>query len=156
MIEIEFNDDKLTGAILRIETALSDLAPLMRDIGELMVGSTKQRFIAGTAPDGTTWAPKSEVTKRVYERRGDRVDDRPLFGPSGSLSGNIHYQADSSSVSWGSVLIYAAMMQFGGAKEQFPHLWGDIPARPFLGLSTEDRDLIAEEVEEWMSGLMTS
>lgn len=27
---------------------------------------------------------------------------------------------------------YAAMQQFGGKKSEFPHLWGDIPARPFL------------------------
>ncbi|WP_248594777.1 hypothetical protein [Candidatus Accumulibacter contiguus] len=27
---------------------------------------------------------------------------------------------------------YAAMQQFGGTKARFPHLWGDIPARPFF------------------------
>jgi phage gpG-like protein len=27
------------------------------------------------------------------------------------------------------------MMNFGGTKAQFPHLWGDIPARPFMPIS---------------------
>jgi phage gpG-like protein len=39
---------------------------------------------------------------------------------------------------------YAAMQQFGGTKAQFPHLWGDIPARPFMGVSDDDeRELLA-------------
>lgn len=31
------------------------------------------------------------------------------------------------------------MMQFGGTKAQFPHLWGDIPARPYIGFSEDDK-----------------
>ncbi|MFK3602796.1 hypothetical protein [Pseudomonas sp. AP19] len=31
---------------------------------------------------------------------------------------------------------YAAMMQFGGGAD-FPHLWGDIPARPFLPMDAK-------------------
>jgi phage gpG-like protein len=27
---------------------------------------------------------------------------------------------------------YAAMQNFGGTKAEFPHLWGDIPARAFF------------------------
>jgi len=38
----------------------------------------------------------------------------------------------------GTNLPYGAMQQFGGTKAEFPHLWGDIPERPFLGLSKDD------------------
>ena len=30
------------------------------------------------------------------------------------------------------------MMNYGGTKAQWPHLWGNIPARKFLGVSRED------------------
>lgn len=156
MMDIEFNDRELTGAIRRIEGALTDMTPLMQDVGELMVHSTKRRFIAGSAPDGSPWAPKSEVTKAAYERRGDPVDERPLFGPSGRLSGEIHYQADETSVSWGSSLIYAAVQQFGAEQGEFgPRTpWGDIPARPFLGLGEDDKAGIIETVTDWMTRTM--
>ncbi|MNT61306.1 hypothetical protein D3C72_1989410 [compost metagenome] len=29
------------------------------------------------------------------------------------------------------------MMHFGGDKSEFPHLWGDIPSRPFLPMDAE-------------------
>jgi phage gpG-like protein len=35
---------------------------------------------------------------------------------------------------------------------QFPNLWGDIPARPYLGLSTEDVCAIEQTVEEYLAG----
>lgn len=49
----------------------------------------------------------------------------------------------------GSARPYAAMMHFGGTKPEFPHLWGDIPARPFLGLSDQDRRDVVEITGEW-------
>jgi len=31
-----------------------------------------------------------------------------------------------------------------GTKEEFPNLWGDIPGRPFLGISEQDKsDILA-------------
>jgi len=62
----------------------------------------------------------------------------------------------------GSVLEYAAVQQFGAKKGAFgrtrrgaPIPWGDIPPRPFLGLSDADRrsilDLIAEHLDEGLN-----
>ncbi len=51
----------------------------------------------------------------------------------------------------GSPMEYAAMQQFSGKKSEFPHLWGDIPARPFLGISKEDRQAILDIVEAYLS-----
>lgn len=31
---------------------------------------------------------------------------------------------------------YAAMMQFGGDRADFPQLWGDVPSRPYLPMDT--------------------
>lgn len=156
-IRIEYDDSDLLNGLARLQVLLGDLTPVMQDIGEFLVGSTKDRFSAGTSPDGTPWAPKTQTTIDAYRRRRDPVDQRPLFGPTGSLSRTIFAQAGPGSVEWGSPMIYAGVMQFGEAKgaagqtsRGTPIPWGDIPARPFLGLSEDDETGVIAIVEEWL------
>jgi phage gpG-like protein len=42
------------------------------------------------------------------------------------------------------------MQQFGGTKAKFPNLWGDIPARPFLGVSESDAVMIVDTVSDYL------
>lgn len=157
MYRVELKEDEVSGVLGRLSRALTDMTPVMQEIGEMLVDSTKQRFKEGVAPDGSAWAPKSPATLAAYKRRGDRVDMRPLFGPSGRLSSEINYLAGPESLEVGSSLIYAAVQQFGAAQGAFgantagrPIPWGNIPARPFLGLSDHDRTNIVETVSEWL------
>lgn len=39
--------------------------------------------------------------------------------------------------------------------DQFPHLWGNIPARPFLGLSEQDEVYISDIISEHVALAMT-
>ena len=120
--------------------------------------STTDRFPTGKAPDGSVWAPKSPDTiARQGGRKTNRLDTRPLFGPSGSLSSTISYEAFSDRIEWGSPMIYAAVQQFGAAKGAFgqtsreqPIPFGTIPARPYLGISAEDEPLMLDIVAEWI------
>lgn len=50
---------------------------------------------------------------------------------------------------------YAAIQQFGGTKAQFPHLWGDIPARPFLPI-TPAGTLYPADREKILAALRTA
>ena len=75
---------------------------------------------------------------------------KPLIGKSHDLSRQINYLVTGNSVMVTASPVYAAMQQFGGKKSQFPKLWGDIPARPFLPVTQsgqlypeEKRDIIA-------------
>ena len=147
MITIEIKEDEITAALEGLLVHLGGMTKVMQDIGELLMVSTKDRFPKGEAPDGSAWAAKSPVTKGT--------DRRPLFGPTGMLSSQIFYEAGADSVEVGSNLVQAAMMHFGGTKSAFPHLWGDIPARPFLGVSEDDRTGILETVEEWLARAAT-
>lgn len=146
---------------------LIDPAPLMREIGEVVWASTKQRFVTQTAPDGKRWAPNTALTLARYlgGRSGTaRKDGTGLTKKGAKLSGNkkvltdrghlndtLAYQvgADGRSVVIGSNRVYAAAQQFGmvkgyagRTKRGAPIPWGDIPARPFLGLSTDDESRI--------------
>lgn len=158
MIEAEFKHDELTPALEALSKRLGNKRELMDELGELAVKQTKDRFPTGQAPDGTPWAPKSQATLDAYGAgKSNRVDRRPLFGPSGRLSSEIFHEAGEDSVEWGSALIYAGVMQDGAAQGAFgsmsngsPIPWGDIPARPFVGLSDENARALTEAIYEWL------
>lgn len=131
-----------------------------------MVEITKRRFESATGPDGKAWAANSPVTierylgmfKSSFKKDGSlskkgtarTAGKKPLTGETGVLKTTINYQVDAQGVSWGSPMVYAAMQQFGGTKAKFPHLWGDIPARPYLGVSASDQTLIMDILSDYM------
>ena len=158
MIKHEINLRAAEALFAALDAALTDMTPVMNDLGELLTTSTKDRFPTGTAPDGSRWAPKSQTTLNRYgAKKSKRVDLRPLFGPTGLLSQQIFHEANATEVNWGSNLIYSAVMQFGAAQGAFGSMsngseipWGNIPARPFIGVSAEDETNIIATLEEWL------
>jgi phage virion morphogenesis protein len=152
--------------LANLRQALADPTPAMREIGEVLTASTKKRFGTETAPDGTPWAPNSRVTierytdrgaKGTYTKKGKlskqgirRVLGKKVLTDHGYLGDTIEYQLQDGgrAVAVGSNRFYGAMQQFGGTRAQWPHLWGDIPARPFLGISDADRARIREILQD--------
>lgn len=124
-----------------------DLSPALLEIGEVLTNSTKERFQTETDPSGRRWEENSAVT-------AERKTNPKILTESGLLGGQIAPQLidGGNAVAVGSNRIYAAMMQFGGTKSQWPHLWGDIPGRPFLGFSSEDRDRVLEILRDYLAG----
>jgi len=145
-IKIEYNDADVQALFQRLIDAGSNLEPAWHDIGELLTKSTKDRFTTGDAPDGTPWTPNSETT--LARKKGDK----PLIGEFKSLSTEFNYSVQGNALEFGSPMKYAAMQQFGGSKSEFPNLWGDIPARPFIGVSSDDKDKIMEILREHLAG----
>lgn len=150
MIKVEINLNEIPEGLARLHAAMSDMSPVMKEIGQLLLESTEERFKAGTAPSGAKWAAKSPTTIAAYIARKERADTRPLWGPTTDLALQNSFDAGPDRVEWGSNRIYAAMMQFGGSKSAYPHLWGDIPARPFLGISDDDETGIKATIEDWL------
>jgi phage virion morphogenesis protein len=146
-------DDEVSPALRVWANGLANMSPVMADIGQYMLNETLQNFAKGRGPDDSIWAPKSPVTVANYRRLGLNPG-RPLF-KEGALSDSVAMQsgADFAEV-FVAALPYAAMMQFGGSKSQFPNLWGDIPARPFLGFAQRQQDDIRAILEEWLEGLI--
>lgn len=163
---ITVDDAEVLAALVRLRSRTSNLGPVLMAIGEDLVASTRQRFATATAPDGTPWAANSEVTisrylgltKGNYKKDGSlskkgearAASKKPLTGESKQLGQQIHYRVEGNVLEVGSAMEYAAMQQFGGTKAQFPHLWGDIPARPFLGISAADRATIEETISDYL------
>lgn len=141
----------------------ANLAPVLKEIGVDLVESTQKRFSTATAPDGAPWAPKSAVTLMNYSRYFAGVSKKPLTGPTKALQTTINFVVNGpSSVSIGSPMVYAATMQYGAQQGEFglgvyktrngafPIPWGDIPARPFLGLSDDDHANVIKLVRSYL------
>jgi phage virion morphogenesis protein len=141
--------------------------PLLLSIGAHLEESTKMRFREAKAPDGTRWAPNTRVTIERYlgERGGygktGKINAKgtalatakqPLTGATRLLGTQIVHQADDSVLQVGSNRIYAAVQQFGATQGSLGGgaPWGDIPARPYLGLSAQDRSWMLEEIAEYL------
>lgn len=159
MLRVQLDADAAFAALDRLAGALDDMTPVMAEIGEQLQETTEARFDQGADPEGHPWAPKSQTTIDAYVRRGKTADRRPLWGPGEGirLARSFHSVFGPSFVEIGTNAIQSAVMQFGAKKGAFGKTkrgssipWGDIPARPFLGLSELDRQNIADTVEEWL------
>lgn len=68
--------------------AASDLTPVMKDIGEHLLNTTRERFKDEQGPLGAPWAPLSEHTKRRKKRNAGRILTR-----DGYLGGTLAVEA---------------------------------------------------------------
>ncbi|MFV0642926.1 MAG: phage virion morphogenesis protein [Sphingomonadaceae bacterium] len=155
MIGVNFNIGPSRDAIRRAIALVNNMTPVYEDIGEYLLDQHKRRFVEGKAPDGTSWAPKSEATLARYKRLGYGTLNSPLIGPSRLLSRMIQRYVSRDGVIIGSAQIYSRVMQEGAAEGAFgtnrrgqPLPWGRIPAREWLGMSAGNDAAVIEIVEE--------
>lgn len=172
MIEITLTDPGVHAALVRLVQRMDNPKAGLKTIGKLVMEFTKTRFAVSQDPYGRPWAPNADSTLRALlhsnsknftptkgrvSARGARVlaSKKPLIGESKSLSTQFAWRLVGNGVEVRSTMAYAAMQQFGATRAQFPHLWGDIPARPFFpdaarglppGLSNRIQQVLAEAI----------
>lgn len=136
-----------------------------KNAGEYMTEiAIPRNFANETAPDGTPWASLRAVTLARRQKAG--LSSTAILHASGQMKANVVSQVTESSVRVGSPAPQAAVMQLGAAQGQFGafmgkdkrgrdhfhHLpWGNIPARPFLGLSRADEGELIRIAEDWLA-----
>lgn len=150
VFDTQLDSTAAEAALARLSPEL--LAQMSDEVGALIEDQTKRRIADDkTAPDGTPWASWSASYEARIKKR-NRITARSLLVGEGNLRDSIQNLVTGTEIRVGTNLEYGAMHQFGGTKAQFPNLWSDIPARPYLGLSIADRteieDLIVTRVEE--------
>lgn len=164
-IDLTIDDQAAQQLFAELVRRGTNLAPLMQDLGEYLTETTKQRFQASTAPDGSKWEPNTQATYLAYLAAfkgsfgktgkitkggaGRASGKKPLIGETRRLSSEIYYQADAKSVEIGSGLVYSAIHQFGGSAGRGVK----IPARPYLGLSADDQGFVVEQAAAYLTGL---
>ncbi len=161
------DDREVIRAIDRLQGRARRLGPAFKNIGEVLLRSTQDRFSSQTDPDGRPWQrlKASTVASKSLRGHSDKI-----LRQRGYLADSIRYQADENGVRIGTNRIYGAIHQFGGKTRahvirpknkkalawpggrhparSVNHPGSNIPARPFLGISRQDRDRILEVVSD--------
>lgn len=152
--EVEALAKKLKGYAL----TSNDRYDLLSDIGTEIVEQSISRITeTHTAPDGSKWKDLADSTRNYLIKQG-LSGSVSLLNRSGFLHRSIKKEVQSEwSVLVGACMEYAAVHQFGAKQGEFgrtrrngPIPWGDIPSRPYLGLSSNDIGDLADLIDAWL------
>lgn len=166
MFSISLDVKDVEAQLKVLDHFMADKTDVMEDIGNYLVTAIRERIVhGGPAPDGTPWAPKKAATLARYKAKGEGVDSRTLIHTNHLVQEGISHDAGPDFVEVFASPPYAAAMHFGAKRGSFGSYsgtdkrgrafsgvapWGDIPARPFLGISDDDEreiiDLISEGI----------
>lgn len=152
-IIITFDDKQVRQRLTRLLLAGTDMSAAMRKISNHLQASAERNFERQADPaTGAPWTPLSKTT--VARRKKIGKGPTPILEQSGDLQRSLTAEHGKDYAIAGTNLIYAATHQFGAKKGQFtkkvgqPIPWGDIPARPFLGVRDQERKQIRNVVLE--------
>lgn len=154
-INIEVRDAPLRAAFARLAKQGELMQAALKNIGEALVRSTRERFSREQSPAGVPWAalrPDYAAAKKGAK----------ILSESGQLSRSVVYQVEPGRLRIGTNKVQAAIHQFGGtivprtADALAFRIGGrlviarkvTIPARPFLGISDSDRGTMVEIAED--------
>jgi phage virion morphogenesis protein len=142
-IELEVRGLELvSGMLRRLEEGLSDLTPVMREIGEELLANWQLRWREEKDPYAEPWKPLKAST--LARRRGK---DAQILRDTGRLQNSFTVEADKDKVTIGTNVFYAPFHQFGTKY---------IPIRrllPDADLPQEDKEAIFEILERHLQRL---
>ncbi|MDR3249392.1 MAG: phage virion morphogenesis protein [Treponema sp.] len=156
--------DGLAAKLNKAKLSTQDRAVLLRSIGAEVEAQTQERFDTQTDPEGNPWKALAQKTKDYYIENG--FGGGSLLVKSGGLRDSVESQVSSWSVLVGATKIYAAIHQWGGdivpktAPALFVPGYGrlkkvTIPARPYVGISSNNAAEIAIIVQQFIAGRIT-
>lgn len=160
-IRVEIKDQDVKRLFNRLSSAVRDLTPAMREIGEIVRTSVIRNFEAGGRPE--RWKPhaaatimrgisRRQFTKGVSPRAGSsrRLARGKVLIDTGRLQNSIHPAPYRNGVVVGTNVKYARIHQLGGLAGRGRKV--AIPARPYLMVQDEDwgpiKEAILRRIEE--------
>lgn len=165
MILLELSDRDLVAALEGLDDGLTDQSPVMNQIGDYLAGAARDRIEDGVDVKGQPFAPLSQTTLDRYAKADPPKVSRSPLWQSGMMRQGIFHESGPDYAEFGSNAIQAAVMHFGAEQGEFGawigkdkngrmHFhsipWGNIPARPFIGVSEDDETNMVILIEEWL------
>ena len=152
MLKITLNDNQAIQKLTRIASQLQHPRKLYGLLGETLKKIHADRFKAEVAPDGKKWQSLSPITREI--KGNDQI-----LKQGGYLSQKTAYNYDDNRLEFGSDAKYAKLHQFGGVirpKKGKRLKFGKgsntvyakqstIPARPWLGVNTQDEQKLLKK-----------
>lgn len=167
---VELDEAAVAAKLAEIVDRMERPIGFYKGVGEYLTEvAIPRNFATETSPDGVSWASLRPLTVARREAKGQTPIQ--ILRASGAMAASINYAAGDDHVRIGSPAIQAAVMQFGAAQGSFGAVagrtrpsekrpksqdyfaqlpWGDIPARPFLGISADDEVEIIRIAEDWL------
>lgn len=147
----------LSGVVAALERiAAFPKAELMDGLGQLGASQTKRRISSEKkSPEGAAW-------------KANRSGGSILFASGSNLHDSIDHRSSDSQAAWGTGWIGARIHQFGGtirpkAGKRLAFTLGGkkvfarsvtIPARPYLGVSAENRQELQETAQRFVTQVL--
>lgn len=132
-LEFEWDDREFQAYCAKMIARGQRLRPLMLDINEMLLDSTRERFTTKTAPDGSAWKPLKPSTIARKKGKGS------LLVFDGYLRDLMRGEAGDDYSEISSALAYSALHQLGGTPEMAPGP-AAVEERPYIGLSDDDTE----------------
>lgn len=161
---VEIQDRGATELLNRLEAFGRDPSPVMAEIGDALAQSTRLRFLEGKSPTGETWAPlaKSTILKRARRARGARRariiagPHQPLMDTRTHLFNTVTYRVEQGgkSIVIGVAPTWGSIHQKGGYAGRGRATY--IPARPYLGVSSDDQREIGGIITRQLLAISTT
>lgn len=167
MLSVTVDDAKIKDMLQRLSQRMSNMTPVMRDIGQELKSDSMANFKGQHAPDGTPWQPLTMATrigratrlssgKGIYTKKGAMrkgaqriIASANALIDTGVLRASVNVlETTSSSVTVGSRIKYAAIHQFGGITGRGKKV--RIPARPFIGMSESAKRNIIDRINAYV------
>jgi phage virion morphogenesis protein len=158
-ITISVNDKDINQALHALQEKVINLRPVLLKIGELLQESTEDRLNSGknVDPTGKPW-----VTLQPWYQEQKKRNQGKILSLNGHLADSINHDViNGNTVIVGTNKEYAAIHQFGGVirpkTAKALNVGGravkkvTIPARPFLGVSNQDKENILDAVLDHMA-----
>lgn len=178
LLDVTMDSSAVGRELERLVERLGSLRTPLSDIAEHLIISTDERARRQIAPDGTPWAPLSARTlarkknNKILRESGALLDtlrpqvsdhelqfgtDRP-YGAIHQLGGKIEHAARSQQVYFkekggvvGNRFVKKSKSNFSqwvthGARVT------EMPARPYLGLSSEDEAEVLRIISDYLTG----
>lgn len=131
--------ERVSRVIGRLIETSHDVDPILRDIGEHLLNSTRERFAAEAGPDGRPWEELKPASTAYKKKK------RPNAGMlvwDNLLRGQLAYTVGARELTLGTNRPYGARQHFGFRGPDSLGRYFDHPARPWLGVSAEDEEEI--------------
>lgn len=171
-LDVKIEDQKVKELLGLLASRMTNLRPVMRLIGEIVVESVQSNFDEHRSPEGTPWKPLSAgYLKWKVGKKGRNPGDILMLNRV--LRNSIRQRPENTGVLVGTDTEYAAIHQFGGfirgglggsrgtgtrkAGQTTSRKAGSrrtiipMPARPFLGVRAADWPKIREVVEHFLT-----
>ncbi len=143
MFKIEVDTKEIEGLSRALVRKGLDMSKEMTAIAGIMLDAVEENFEKEGRPE--EWTPLAEATVEQRRKKG-YGPEHPILQRTGTLAASVQARSDKNEATVSTNLRYAAIQHFGGEAGRNKKVV--IPPRPFLVLTSEEEDKIAEILKE--------